>query len=622
MWSNSSKKTSIPTVERTEFCIRNFSGGINNVISPSRLQDNESPDMLNISFSDDGTLQKRPGLRLQDDKTTRAEDGLLRAFEIKCPNNKSGWLLNRTNSLVYVSTTGKYTYIDWDRTYTDKPISGVQFMDKFFFVDGGSKIHYFKIDELESLTNPYIYWIKNPPSGYVPNPKPATTGIVKQEKNKDVHNYIDVWYEPCEYELEDGYKGINFAEFYPTLITTVKDRLYVSGNYMDNNMVYISDILEPHYFPASLPIQMPPNGDYVTAMHIFNNTLIIARNNDMYALHGNTNRTDNSESYSLKHINTHTGMPNDNCANIVHHFLFYVGTDGNCYKLSYSLSDTGAVVSKKLNTKIDFKLKPFYKNIKEIRGAHTGYEPVKGEWYVQIGDDTFVYNYNLLAWTRYKGVRCESFLTTNDSFYLARSNCMLYEFDNSIYYDYKGEQNVKIPIHSYWQSKDIDFGRPARVKQVRDTYIVSETFDHVSTDIKLRMNVDYVDVSKEHNIVGEASFWDEAKWDVNKFIGHNINRSYSMMIGRRGKVFSVYISNQGEFKGVYDSMPVLEEISKMDYNDVFYVFDNKEHILKYYKRGNYNPEVGGYHVEINEKDLFQPMKIHEFNGLYELKGYR
>ena len=136
------------------------------------------------------------------------------------------------------------------------------------------------------------------------------------------------------------------------------------------------------------------------------------------------------------------------------------------------------------------------------------------------------------------------------------------------------------------------------------------------------MNVDYVDVSKEHNIVGEASFWDEAKWDVNKFIGHNINRSYSMMIGRRGKVFSVYISNQGEFRGVYDSMPSLEEMSKMDYNDVFYAVDNNEHTLKYYKIGNYNPEIGGYHVEINEKDLFQPMKIHEFNGLYELKGYR
>ena len=136
------------------------------------------------------------------------------------------------------------------------------------------------------------------------------------------------------------------------------------------------------------------------------------------------------------------------------------------------------------------------------------------------------------------------------------------------------------------------------------------------------MNVDYVDVSKEHNIVGEASFWDEAKWDVNKFIGHNINRSYSMMIGRRGKVFSVYISNQGEFRGVYDSMPVLEEISKMDYNDVVYAVDINEHTLKYYNIGNYNPEIGGYHVEINEKDLFQPMKIHEFNGLYELKGYR
>lgn len=624
MWGKSKK---IPKNERVEFALKNFCGGLNNTQTPGRLGDSESPDMLNISFSEDGTLQKRPGLTIEEllpeipyDPSDPGTD-TLNVYQVKLKDNKVGFVVNQRKRLIYITSKKEVKVLPWDRSNVDVPISGTRYMDKFFFVDGGARLHYFDLEELETNATPRIYWVCNPPKEFTPTPKPATKGVVKMEENTHIPHYINVWYEPCEYELEDGYKGVNFCEFYPRIITTVKDRLYVSGNEYDKNMIYISDILEPHYFPASLPIQLPPTGDVVTAMHKFNNTLIIARKNDVYALFGNTNKQDNSQAYNLVHVNTHTGMPNDFCCDEVQHMLFYMGSDGNCYKMSPSLSSSTQMITQQLNTKLDFKIKPFFKTQEELSEATTSYDSFKNEWYVQVGDTMFVYSYKNMAWTRYNNMECSAFTKTDDTFYFIKKNGRFYKFDKTIYYDYDPKLDIKIPIHAYWRSKDIDFGRPARVKQVRDTYLISETFNHMLSVVNVTMNVDYVDVVKEHQITSEASYWDEAIWDVNKFIGYNMNRSFPMMIGRRGKVFSITISNQGEFKGWFRTMPTMEQIKEMPYGAVFYVGTDVDN-LKFYKKGKYNLETANFYVEISPKELFQPFKIHEFVGLYELKGYR
>lgn len=628
MWG-SKKNSNIPKVERMEFSIRNFTGGINNVASPSRLQDHESPDMLNITFAEDGTLQKRPGLTIDSDLPEipylSDKDDCFDVHEIEFDNNRSGFVVNQRDGFKYITSDGRLREMIWERWSSDN-VSCCRFMDKFFVADSGGKLHYFKISELEGTGKIWRYYVSNPPKDYTPNPKPATNGVIKEKVVDESVGTKDIWYEPCQYELEDGYKGVNFAEFNPTIVTTVKDRLYVSGNVMDNNMVYISDILEPHYFPASLPVQLPPTGDKVTAMHIFNNTLVIARHNDIYALHGNTNRNDSPEAYRLIHINTHTGMPNDRCANIVQHFLFYVGSDGNCYKMSPSLANTSQIITQQLNTKVNFKSKPFNKKLEDIQGAITGFEKTKSEWYIKIGDDLFIYNYPLMAWTRYNNIGVKTFVPTFTKFYFVSEHCEFQVFDKNKLYDYKPVERINVPIHSYWQSKDIDFGRPSRVKQVRDTYLVAESFDRISSTINVLMNVDYVDVTKEHNVTSETSYWDEAKWDSNKFIGNNIYRSFPMMIGRRGKVFSVLLSNQGKFSAYFHTTIDEEQVRQMDYGDIFYVYITTDEqgnmVVKKYKRTNYNVETGKYYTEVSDDELFQPMKIYEFNGLYELKGYR
>ena len=43
---------------------------------------------------------------------------------------------------------------------------------------------------------------------------------------------------------------------------------------------------------------------------------------------------------------------------------------------------------------------------------------------------------------------------------------------------------------------------------------------------------------------------------------------------------------------------------------------------KFYVRQPRNYETREYYRELEEEELYQPMKIYEISGLYEFKGYR
>ena len=55
-------RVSMPTSNtRLTFTLNDFSGGLVNTVNDAKMKDNESPDMLNMQFRNDGLLQKRPG---------------------------------------------------------------------------------------------------------------------------------------------------------------------------------------------------------------------------------------------------------------------------------------------------------------------------------------------------------------------------------------------------------------------------------------------------------------------------------------------------------------------------------------------------------------------------------
>lgn len=618
--------------ERKNFAIKDFTGGICNTKSPLKLSDNQCFDMLNVSFELDGVLKKRSGIRNSEEVMgdTVSED-VLNTFVIEATPNKYGYLINTNTSLIYfVANKSGHSdadrkFISWNRANTEQPIQGVQFLDRFFFVDGGDMVHYFNIKDLETMEEPPIYYITNPPDNFTPLPKPSVAGVVKQEDYPVNTGYPakKIWYEPCQAELEDGYKGACRNVYPKTLIQVHGDRLYVSGNHADPNMVYISDVLNPHYFPASLPIQTPPVGDVITSLHVFMDTLVIGRRDSVYCLYGNTNRTDAGIAYTLKHLNTHTGMPNANCANRIHNYLFYVGTDGQCYKLSTTQTDATQLITSKTNGNFDFTLPPLNKSVDSIRMCHTGFDPVKGEWYVQIGEDTAVYNYNLMSWTRYNNLDNVKFITIDNKFYIVRRDNTFNIFCDECNYDtYQYDTYTSVPIECYWKSKTIDFGAPTRIKQIRDTYIVSESYEKYVSDVQINYKVDYIDVKKKQSIVNEIPLWNVALWDRFKFVSNNIVRSLPIMVGRRGRTFEIEVRTPYRFKGVYNYVPMNGE--NFIVGDIIQIRSGlDESIIGYWIRTEYDLETGEWWKEIPSIEYyFQPMKVYELSGIYELRGNR
>ena len=125
-------------------------------------------------------------------------------------------------------------------------------MNELFFVDG---LHLYSYDYTTNRTYKYV----NPPEDFTPNPTPSIEGVhnikmIKVFNNgiEDGADHYEKWYEPCQYELEDGYKGSNNVPTALDLIEIKGDRLYVHSTLQGmENLVFISYILNPSYFPYS-----------------------------------------------------------------------------------------------------------------------------------------------------------------------------------------------------------------------------------------------------------------------------------------------------------------------------------------------------------------------------------
>ena len=682
-----STKLSVPTnSEKLTFVLNDFSGGIVNNVNDAKMQDNQSPDMLNMQFRIDGLIQKRPGILFQ--KESPVVDGAKYEISdvIKYEYGAGEILMLYVNEyqMYYENEFGQPVVVfesifakqDLEvGSYPPLKIKYVNFNGALIFTDGLSLYSFnFEGDQQKPTTVKFV----NPPADYTPKEKPAVTGDTKTSELKGVykvmhyerentHDYTDEtytiqdasgvyyiddegwyiykndwrywdenslgaeyyerWYEPCQYEMEDGYKGTNLLPPSIGVIAIHKDRLYVSGSEFDPNMIWISDILNPYYFPASMTLQTPPTDDYITALHNYNDALIIGRRNSLFALFGNTNRDDALNEYELVQLNTHTGMINDCSANKVFHMLFFVGSDGNLYKLLPPNTTSDKMYTTQLNTTLDLALPPFNLSICDMEQARSVFDGKEGLWYVQVSDHTLVYNYQLMAWTRYNNINSMRFLNIDNEIHFLTTFGNIYKMPSregnqdylDEYYDSMQGKVIKIPINAYWTSRNLDMGQPARVKQFRDTYVTTECFEDYPTTVNIKYEVDYVDISSTNIIENEIARWNKAEFGKSKFTSRNIDRSLPLMINRRGRTVKVFYGSAFKYIGSFWWFP---EPSDVEEYDVFYSIEDEKFYQRVPRLNIEGTIRDKYFVELSEKDFSQALLVHNITGVYQLKGYR
>ena len=619
-------RVSIPSSnQRLTFVINDFSGGLVNNVNDVKMKDSQSPDMLNMQFRIDGLIQKRPGtVHLE---STAWGHNLLHVTSYEYEPNKQMYIYVTESMICYNTYEGGRKEPYKIGEFNGMIPQFIHYMGELFWVDG---LYMYSYNHKLKRTYKYV----NPPLSFVPKPKPAVEGEVKEKYITTYENghitcseLYEKWYEPCEYEMEDGYKGLNNVPPCPTLIALKEDRIYLSGNANDPNMVYISDILQPSYFPASLPVQTPPNDDVITALEVYNDNLIIGRRDSIYALTGNSNRDDSISQYVLYQINCHTGIANPNCSDMVYSRMFFVGSDGNFYKLNPPSQNSTTMSTTQLNLTLDLTLPPFNLTVSDVRYAHTCFDGTYGLWYVQIADITLVYNYQLMAWTRYDKINALNFFIMNNELRFCRSTGSIYMFasreGNQKYYDeyYDPDlgKTITLPIVAYWTSRNMDMGTPARVKQFRDTYVTSESFESYNTTVNIKYEIDYVDIHDTFKIENEVSKWDRALFDVNKFVSRNIDRSLPLMLNRRGRTIKVYYGCGYQYWGAREELPVPGIVPEFN---LVYVNSEDKLYVRVPRRDGFEDKNDKYFMELPQDEYNQALLVHNIMGIYELKGYR
>lgn len=594
------QKITPPPNRIMNFSLKNFAGGLNN--RSDQLEDKEASDLLNMEFVDETLMEKRKGQKYFDELALNEPIVFIDEFR---PHNDENVLIRATANHLYIEDTVL-------TNLNGKP-SGVNHEGMYFFADGG-KLYVYGVFHQTNTT--YRKVVGTPINDYVllevvspaANHPRLDTSHVEGVLTVD-YTTFKVFYEPCENEFVDTYKGANVVPDKVKYVVSHNGRIFLSGADKDDHNVFISDYRvnsagAAFYFPVFMPIGLPPNSDKIVGMAVYDDSVVIGRRNDIHAIFGKTNRPNvGLEPFHLRRINTHTGFANQDAVKIAHNHLFFFGSDGNAYAMGSTRIDEKQMSTSILSKSIDVRKAPINLTLDDVATASSYFH--KDMWYVTIKDKVLVYSYRDMAWTLWDGFDAMCFYALNGELIWGRQDGRTATFDEEEYLDFG------LPYQAFWYSKHFDMDDANSFKQFREFFIVAHTFEKHHSQIQLLFEIDHADVKDKVVISNEISIWGKSKWG-DRFINRLINASEPFVIGRRGRTIRFKFTNGYVIHGEVET-----------YDDLEYYIGRKEGIMvKVIDEGVFYLYTKGSWLIMEEEDLNQRMKIYQVNGDYELRGKR
>jgi len=580
------------------WAINSFEGGLNNALSEILIQDNQATDICNLDFTDDAVIESRGGFKVTNTLPVAGNITFMDMFNPTYADVKKIAICNGD------------LYVDNVNILASKNITtGTQFNDKYYLINGTEIYVLGKFpQELSAHIKPWgtpipdevVLKVVTPPEGYVPLDNTNQIGMYHYD-----YDNMTCWYEPCQNELDDEFKGKNVFPTSPTLITVHSERLIIISDLDDPGSIYISDINGAFYYPASLGLHIPPKGDRIVGMTVFTDSVVVGTNKELYAIYGETNRDTVGMQYTMKKINTHTGFKNNTSIHPMHNNLVYVGADSNIYSMYTTKTDVSVLMTNILNRTVDLEKHPINATVDMLNKSTTAF--CNDKYYVLIPDlkIILVYSYRYMAWTVYRTVlNIQTMHTYSNDIVFADNGGKMYILDKQTYHD---DSN---PFATYWHSKRFSFGDNTIYKKYKEMYVVAHTFDDIRSDIKTTYEVDYVDIKQQSVITNQISKWGITGFGE-RFITRNIAPSFPITIGQRGRYIKFILYN-GYFVdavfATYTDMDSAEKENQACYyvteNDTYYFYDT------------------GTLIELAHEQVKQPMKIYSVSGTYQMKGRR
>lgn len=423
-----------------------------------------------------------------------------------------------------------------------------------------------------------------------------------------------IWYEPCKAEIEDEYKGANVIPKNIKYIVGHKGRIFASGDREDDDNIFISDVGNPFYFPAGLPMQIPPDSDKIVGLTVYDDAVIVGRERDIYAISGETNRLDlGLELFNLRKLNTHTGFANNTCYNHVHNYLFFIGNDGNAYALGSSRQEYRMLSTQLINDTIDMFKEPINMSYGDIRDVVTCFN--NDYWYVSIEDKVLIYSYRHKAWTMFNGFNARSFYILNNELYWGNTNGEMCTFSRN-YLDF-GK-----PYECYWSSKFFDLDEPSTNKYFKEFNVISESHDNYNNDLYVEFNIDHYGKGNMVHLKPKVS--DDTR--IN-----NVAYSIPFRVNKKGKNIRFTFVNGITHIGEVELYTQLQTYPKLDGSLVYVKAEDKYYLYRY-GSANLTTVCDEYDwdciiksmgwVEVGNVEINQPMKVFQVNFKYKLSGGR
>lgn len=589
------QKNTPPPNRVLNFSLRNFAGGINN--KSDILQENEAYRLRNMVFDEDELMVKRKGQVLHSFVDFGSPVRFIDEF---APYTDSNKLITSTNAKLYVD--GVFL------RNVSGAVVGTNFNGLYFFTDTDKLYVYGKFPQASTTyikvtgtpVNSYqVFEVISPPA-YTPLDSSHKQGITSYNyTNKTVH------YEPCLLEQNDTSKGFNVLPQGAKYVTVYNGRLIVSGAEKDDDNVYLTEVRNPYYFPVALPMQLPPNSDKIVGLTVYDNAIVVGRGRDFYKIEGMTNNPSfGLPLFTLRRLNTHTGLASHSSMRVAHNHLFFLGSDGIAYGMSSVNQDEKVLATTVLSRQVDLLKDPFNFTKADLTGAVSFFHD--NTWYISIKDKVLIYSYQHRAWSYLTELNARSFYNLNGELIWGNDANKIAKFGDT-FLDFG-----TVPYEASWTSKMFDMNDANSFKQFREFFIVAHTYNDRASDIRLTFEVDYVDVKEEILVKNQISVFGRTKFGE-RFITRNINASAPFVIGRRGRGIRFTLTNG------YTPTPTPVQ----DYSDLYSIQGIKNGMICMVTSENaYYAYKDGAWTKKETADLDQRMKIYQVNGEYEFRGKR
>lgn len=599
------------------FTLSNFAGGFNNVGADTVIGDNEFTDTKNMRFVGNELMEKRPGIAEVNAESYAALSSPITWIDEYRPTTGASSYIYATDSAVYVNGTklcdvegrvrgvnyiGKYYFVDGhhlyaydgstyykvqsepfsyltqsikknDTSFTVEEIpSTVAVGDKVWFakniVDGSASENYINtiksIDHENkkitvasgfsvSITIPEGGFAKYPVSFY--EPKSGTRG----EEVWDAENHA-AYYKPCLSELEDSFHGNSYIPDSPNVIVVHCGRLFVSGDSKSPNGVFLSvwdsRAPVPIYFPAGCMNAVKPNGKPIVDMVVFDDALIVGRNEDIYVLYGNSEYpstvVSGTTQFSFKQMDVSTGFMNTGCGALINNYYVYLGYDGRFYALNTPTTYVEYLMTRPLSWKCDVYGSPF--NIPQNTQITISTVAYRNEVYFCINNDfVIVYNYDNMSYTYFTGWKAACLYTDGLKLFIGRTDGKFAAWcdGNNLCYNDCGSA-IKCKL----STKRFDLDLSASYKYFKRFMLTTHAYLNYNSNIQVDFEIDYYQKNDSEDFVVPSNVgrFGISKWGKAVFGNREFLKSGWIDLDVRGRTIKFDFSNEelNEPMRIYD----------------------------------------------------------------------